>query len=123
MPKGVYERRQRYICEIDGHEFRGKAEMADHLWTHVIETADRTIEHGTDRGYYQHRRWDQPFPEDEGSESCGCRAAHSRAVNENGQKWGRGFGFHRPDTDEMHGSSAWGGARWGRSSWESDEGT
>lgn len=37
------------------------------------------MQHGTESGYYRHRRDGVPFPEDSGGEPCGCRAAHAAA--------------------------------------------
>ena len=49
----------------------------------------KELPHGTENGYGWHRRKGIPFPEDEGGEPCGCRAAHSMYVR---NQYRRGVG-------------------------------
>lgn len=87
-----------YLCVACGEHFATKKQTLEHCYdAHVEILRDQAaVEHRTDRGYYAHRRLGVPFPEDTGADACGCRAAHSQAVNEWNREWRRGFGFRTP---------------------------
>lgn len=74
-----------YICEC-GKEFDLKADAVDHLTSEHLLKERREIQHGTDAGYYAHRR--------RGETPCDqCKQAHSQAVRRWNNQWRRGFGF------------------------------
>jgi len=83
----------RYECATCGYRTRTKREMASHHLENHTDPVPEPFPHGEDRGYYRHRAQGIPFPEDEGGEPCGCRKAHSIAVNRNNKQWVRGYGF------------------------------
>lgn len=57
-------------------KFPDRYAMAGHIGSAHRKTLV-PIEHGTAKGYIMHLRRKEPFPEDSGKESCGCREAHA----------------------------------------------
>lgn len=76
----------RYLCDGCGEYFTSLSGARVHWQAAHVRPAPsglRPIDHGTERGYFQHRRRKEP--------ACGpCRAAHTEAGRHRSQQWIRG---------------------------------